>query len=217
MSIGILNRNRWPRSAAVGTVFGALLSCGIAAAEEKSDKDHKTTTPIKHLIVLIGENHTFDNIYGTYVPKPGQKVRNLSRGIVDANGAPAANRNAARQFQVGTINPVSYFISTNKLINPNKTAYTFLPTPEAGTAPPQTLTLSQFKNDPVDSVAPFDPKTFSLSLLAKITQGLEPEDLHLLTTGATGLKNCQTDPTKAPVACAEPHTRIPNFASLTNT
>jgi phospholipase C len=217
MSLGILNRNRWPRMAAVSAVFGALLSCGIAAAEEKSDKDHKTTTPIKHLIVLIGENHTFDNIYGTYVPKPGQKVRNLSRGIVDANGAPAANRNAARQFQVGTINPVSYFISTNKLINPNKTAYTFLPTPEAGTAPPQTLTLSQFKNDPVDSVAPFDPKTFSPSLLAKITQGLEPEDLHLLTTGATGLKNCQTDPTKAPVACAEPHTRIPNFASLTNT
>jgi len=27
-----------------------------------------TTTPIEHLIVIVGENHTFDNVYGTYQP-----------------------------------------------------------------------------------------------------------------------------------------------------
>ena len=31
-----------------------------------------TTTPIKHVVVIIGENHTFDNVFGTYQPPPGQ-------------------------------------------------------------------------------------------------------------------------------------------------
>jgi hypothetical protein len=61
MSQGTLNRNRWPRGAAVGTVFGAVMACGLAAADPKADKDDaahrvRTDTPIKHLIVLIGEN-----------------------------------------------------------------------------------------------------------------------------------------------------------------
>jgi phospholipase C len=191
------------------------MSSGIVAAEENSAR---TASPIKHLIVLIGENRTFDNVYGTYVPRNGHQVSNLlSKGIVHANGMPGPNWDAARQFQVGNINPVSYFISTTKLNNPNKTAYGLLPTPEAGFAPPQAATKSQFLNDPADTAPPFDAKTFSQSDLARIAQGLEPEDLHLLTTGATGLKNCQTDPTLPPFACAEPDSRIPNFASLPNT
>ena len=169
--------SRWRMSTALGTALIALMSSGVVADEENS---RNTASPIKHLIVLIGENRTFDNVYGTYVPKPGQKISNLlSKGIVHANGLPGPNWDAARQFQVGTINPVSYFISTNKLNNPNKIAYAFLPTPEAGGAPPQPETLSQFLNDPVDSATPFDPKTFSPSLLAQFTQGLDAEDLHL--------------------------------------
>ncbi len=216
----VSDQSRWRVGTALGTILIALMSASVAVAEEKSDRDgnQKTASPIKHLIVLIGENRTFDNIYGTYVPKPGQKVWNLlSRRIVHPNGSPGPNWDAARQFQVGTINPVSFFISTAKLVNPNKSAYTFLPTPEAGGAPPQTETLSQFLNDPVNSAIPFDPKTFTPDMLAQFTQGLDPEDLHLLTTGATGLKNCQPDPTKAPFACAEPDTRIPNYLSLPNT
>ena len=27
-----------------------------------------TTTPIRHLIVIVGENHTFDNLFGVYQP-----------------------------------------------------------------------------------------------------------------------------------------------------
>ena len=207
--------SRWLASTALGTAFVALISSGVVTAEENSIK---TDSPIKHLIVLIGENRTFDNVYGTYVPKDGQKVSNLlSKGIVHANGLPGPSWDAARQFQIGNISPVSYFINTNKLNNPNKTAYGLLPTPEAGFAPPQPETHSQFLNDPVNSATPFDAKTFSTSDLAQFTQGLDSEDLHLLTTGATGLTNCQTDPTKAPFACAEPDTRIPNFASLPNT
>jgi phospholipase C len=57
-----------------------------------------TATPIKHVIVIIGENHTFDNVYGTYQPPAGQTVRNLlSEGIVNAKGAPGPNVGAAAQ------------------------------------------------------------------------------------------------------------------------
>jgi len=112
MPVEMSNRNRWRRGAArtivASSVLGALLSSGAASAEEASSKRAKTVTPIKHLIVVIGENRTFDNVYGTYVPRRGQKVWNLlSRGIVNANGTPGPNRDAARQFQLGTINPVS--------------------------------------------------------------------------------------------------------------
>jgi acid phosphatase len=51
-----------------------------------------TATPIKHVIVIIGENHTFDNVFGTYEPTAGQHVMNLlSEGIVNADGQPGPN------------------------------------------------------------------------------------------------------------------------------
>src|SRR5215470_13614443 len=102
-------------------------------------QDLDTETSIKHVIVLIGENRTFDHVYGIYVPKLGQSVVNLlSKGIINADGSLGPHADEARQFQIGTIDPPSYFISTNKLSNPNKTAYTpFLPTPEAGGASPK--------------------------------------------------------------------------------
>ena len=154
-------------------------------------------SPIEHVIVIIGENRSFDNIYATYVPKQGQFVWNLrSQGIVNANGSPGPNQDAARQFQIATVNPVAYFISTNALTNPNKTAYApFLPTPEVGFAPPLPVTLAQFEKDPADTVAPFDAKSFSTSQLQTISPVLLPADLVLLTTGATGLTNCAADPT----------------------
>jgi phospholipase C len=34
-----------------------------------------TETPIKHIIYIVGENRSFDNVYGTYQPKHGQKNR----------------------------------------------------------------------------------------------------------------------------------------------
>jgi phospholipase C len=88
MSPGILNRNRWPRRAAASAVFGAVMACGLAAAgdrDNKGDAAHrvKTDTPIKHLIVFIGENRSFDHLFATYQPKHGQSVANLlSNGII---------------------------------------------------------------------------------------------------------------------------------------
>jgi phospholipase C len=36
-----------------------------------------TVTPIKHVIVIIGENRSFDHVFATYVPKKGETVDNL--------------------------------------------------------------------------------------------------------------------------------------------
>src|ERR1700746_1257920 len=58
------------------------------------DCDHRgndcnTATPIKHVVVLIGENWTFDSIFATYQARRNQSVGNLlSRGYVTASGAP---------------------------------------------------------------------------------------------------------------------------------
>src|SRR5436190_1552052 len=49
----------------------------------------RTVTPIKHVIVIIGENHTFDNVFATYRAPGHQRVLNLlSEKIVTASGAP---------------------------------------------------------------------------------------------------------------------------------
>jgi hypothetical protein len=53
------------------------------------EKHHATRTPIKHIIVLIGENRTFDHIYGTYEAKHGQSVSNL---LSNASSMPMARR-----------------------------------------------------------------------------------------------------------------------------
>lgn len=56
------------------------------------------TTPIEHVIVLVGENRTFDNLFATYRPKPGQTIWNLlSQGIVKADGSPGPNFEKSRQ------------------------------------------------------------------------------------------------------------------------
>ena len=55
-------------------------------------------TPIEHVIVLVGENRTFDNLYGVYEPRKGQSVANLlSKKIVNRDGTPGPNFALAAQ------------------------------------------------------------------------------------------------------------------------
>jgi phospholipase C len=148
MSPGILHRNRWPRRAAVATVFGAVMACGLAAADDRADKDDahrvKTDTPIKHLIVFIGENRTFDHIYATYQPKHGQSVANLlSKGIIDSEGMRGPHYIHSQQFQIKQPYPSTYFIDALPPTTKGKTLYqqspltpTF-PVPNTGSVPPR--------------------------------------------------------------------------------
>src|SRR5579871_5215486 len=60
----------------------------------------KTASPIKHVIVLIGENRGLDHTFGVYTPKgKGETISNLlSKGIVNQDGSPGPNFAKAQQF-----------------------------------------------------------------------------------------------------------------------
>ena len=84
---------------AVGNSFAAPLP----QPASNSSNDSKTTSPIKHVIVIIGENRSFDHVYATYVPKSGDSINNLlSEGIIqldsNKNAVPGPNFNNAQQF-----------------------------------------------------------------------------------------------------------------------
>ena len=72
-----------------------------AVAADTGANDGNTTTPIKHVIVIIGENRTFDHLFATYQPvKKGETVLNLlSEGIVKADGTPGPNYSKVAQVQ----------------------------------------------------------------------------------------------------------------------
>ncbi|MEO8564931.1 MAG: hypothetical protein ABI541_00995 [Betaproteobacteria bacterium] len=57
------------------------LACGLLASAlgaQTIEPSRTTTTPIEHLIVVVGENISFDNLFATYEPPPGETVANLS-------------------------------------------------------------------------------------------------------------------------------------------
>src|SRR3954471_21372111 len=88
---------------AIGVALAASLAgAQTAGAHDGHDRDHdrdRTATPIKHVIIVVGENHTFDNLFGTYRPRAGQYVDNLlSKGIVNADGSPGPNFSRGQQL-----------------------------------------------------------------------------------------------------------------------
>ena len=117
---------------------------------------------IKHVILIIGENRTFDHVFGTFKPPQGQTVSNLlSRGIVNADGTPGPNFSLAQQWQASDTGLYS--------INPAKTAaYATLPPPNTDGAP---------TNPPFSSVA----------AAMAVEPALPADAYNLLTIGGTGL------------------------------
>src|SRR5260370_12242058 len=84
-----------------------LICIYLMSPVELSARD-ATKTPIHHLIVIVGENRSFDNLFATYRPQSGQRVANLlSEGIIDANGAPGPSANGAIQCQARNPHPYS--------------------------------------------------------------------------------------------------------------
>jgi phospholipase C len=189
------------------TALGGALLTLMAVSPVAADDDHgdrRTATPIKHVIVLIGENRTFDNIYGMYRPRGGQFIGNLlSRGIVDAAGNTVLNT-GAKQFAINLpLSSPTYFIDFRA--TPGKTPYSVLPLPNVAYAPQVPTTPADWVNA-VNQIAqaPFDKATVPDSELPTIEPSFEPEDLGLLRLGATGLPMFTTD------------TRVSNFGHLPN-
>src|SRR5262245_12077553 len=150
---------RWTAITALATMLLGQGSPPLAFAVQED-----TATPIKHVIVLIGENRTFDHVFGTYKPKHQETVLTLvSEGIVRPDGSPGLNFGVTQQFQVNTPLPASYFLNIGLGA---KTPYApFLPTPELGGAPNSLVSLAQLIANPTGVQPPFD-KTISRPQLA---------------------------------------------------
>jgi acid phosphatase len=72
----------------------ALLALLVLPAPARA----QTATPIEHLIVVVGENLSFDNLFGTYEPRLNAEIRNLlSQGIVNRDGNPGPEFTKAAQ------------------------------------------------------------------------------------------------------------------------
>ena len=189
-----MSNSRLRRTTIASVVALAVLALGAsysARADDDQGKVHgQTVTPIKHVIVLIGENRTFDHLFATYVPKSGDSVSNLlSKKIINADGSPGKNFGQAAQFQAVPPFRTSFFISLDKH---EKAPYKNLPVPTLNFAPNATI---------------FPPGT-PAALLGAVEPSLEAGDLNLLTTGGTGLGQSFILP--------DPDTRVQNFAALPN-
>src|SRR5580692_7160915 len=95
----------------IAAVVATQLMVAVPArANDGNSNDGKTTSPIKHVIIIIGENRSFDHVFATYVPKSGQTVSNLlSRGIIEADGTPGPNYSLAAQYRA--VDTTEYQIS----------------------------------------------------------------------------------------------------------
>ncbi|HWE76026.1 MAG TPA: alkaline phosphatase family protein [Stellaceae bacterium] len=146
----------------------ALTALGFpAAATPLQSNDVITTTPIKHVIIILGENRTFDHLFGVYQARPGQSVFNiLSEGIVNADGTPGPNFAKAAQARANVAD-------TFQMAPASKELYARLPPAMTDSAP------SQPARD--------DPPFTSLAAALAMDEALLPSDQKLLLTGATGL------------------------------
>jgi phospholipase C len=186
------------------TVVQFSLGGPLAGSLQAHDHDHdgvRTDSPIKHVIVLIGENRTFDHLFATYVPKNGESVKNLlSEGIINADGTPGPHFSKAAQFQAVAPFRTSFYVSLNEN---EKEPYTTLPAPTLNFSPSPNTSILGFATEP----PPF-PALTPTFVLAAIEPSLEAADLPLLTTGASGQDNTFVLP--------DPDTRVANFNNLPN-
>jgi phospholipase C len=111
----------------------AQLSLGatLVQAAQTHYGDSQTNTPIKHVIVIIGENRSFDHVFATYLPKSGETVRNLlSEGIIALDG----NKNAIPGPHFDKAHQLAATATDTFLLNPPKQEFpkNQLPAPLVG-------------------------------------------------------------------------------------
>src|SRR5246500_1447664 len=129
---------RWrARITACALTFSiSFFGCG-APTRAGDDADNavdaiKTASPIKHVIIIVGENRSFDHLFATYRPRSDDEhvLNLLSERIVKADGTPNENFDRGHQFQITSApNGGKFFISAGPA---NKTLYTTLPAPDLG-------------------------------------------------------------------------------------
>ena len=159
----------------------ALIGASISTASADQN-DAATATPIKHVIVIIGENRTFDHVFATYEPvNRGETVLNLlSQGIVKADGSPGPNYGKALQYRGSD--------TTAYELAPLKAPYGLLPPVLVGgpTTPYVCGSLGITSGTSCDTPA-------NEAAAAKLENGLPEDYLKYLLTGGTGQKDKTPD------------------------
>ena len=163
----------WRTRIAAGASAAALSALAFAASVQAADPNTpadaiRTATPIKHVIIIVGENRSFDHLFATYVPRHAQEgiLNLLSEGIVNADGTPGRHFARAHQYQISSApNDGKFFSSAARA---NKTLYRTLPPPDV---------------NGVGAVSPY----IGILSLAGGDPGLPPQDQSLFGTGGTGL------------------------------
>jgi len=158
---------------AMGVCGTLLFACSLRTLPPVGDFDEpvdalSTATPIKHLIIIVGENRSFDHLFATYVPMhPEEGIHNLlSEGIVTADGLPGPHFDRAYQYKItAPPNGGKYFIGADLA---QKSLYTTLPPPDLNGIPP---------------ISPW----VEILAIPNGDPGLPSQDQYLLGTGGTGL------------------------------
>ncbi len=149
-----------------GLVLIALLQFAPFTSLLAQSNDNNTVTPIKHVIVIIGENRSFDHVFATYQPVTGQSVWNLfSEGIVNADGTPGPNFWKAAQKAASDAAPDAF------LLSPPQTEF------------PGDVLPAPLNGGPTDSYVKGD----SLTLAQQSENGLPSNYYQYLVSGGTGL------------------------------
>jgi phospholipase C len=182
--------NKWRvRTATCGFLLAASVLGFGAAAQAQQDPDKavdsiKTATPIKHVIIIVGENRSFDHLFATYVPKhEDERVLNLlSEGIINADGTPGPNFSKAHQYKIVSAPNGGKFFSSADMAD--KQLYTTLPAPDLGG---------------IGAASPYA----GILLIPGGDPGLPPQDQLLFATGGSGL-----------AVTLGPDTRITNVSNL---
>jgi len=162
------------------SLFAILANLGAPLPVAARDNDkHSTATPIKHVIVIIGENRTFDHVFATYQPRRGESISNLlSKGIVNPDGTPGPNFFLASQSSASDTSADGYQLSPS-----GNAAYSVLPPVLAGGY----------------TTAPFPDVATAMA----VENGLPNDYYKYLTTGGTGLAHGAVD-TRIPNAASLP-------------
>jgi phospholipase C len=161
---------------------GAILTNAFFSAAPAWADDTATATPIKHVIIIIGENRSFDHVFATYKPvNKGERVLNLlSRHIVKEDGTPGENYGEALQYQG--------YDFKNYQVTPAKKPYAVLPPAlVGGTSTPY---VCQFLGVTTGTSC---VTSANITKSKSIENGLADDYYQYLLTGGTGQTNKTPD------------------------
>ena len=172
------------------TMLQLSLGGALAPSAFAQEEGGRTLTPIKHVIVIVGENRTFDHIFATYKPAEGESVSNLlSKGIIREDGTPGPHFSLSRQYEADVTGSTTFQLSPTS----HKRPYRHLPAPLNG--------------GPTDVCK--DNGICTLGDATSSENGLAPDFYQFMLTGGTGLSGRVPDSRISGVSSTAPYSTLP--------